>query len=72
MDNRDIPEYVFAGIGTQGVVAEEVPDLALHTPRFDRAIQADDLWFRLVFYLAAVLGGDVYDRVRPNRQYPDG
>ena len=72
MDHGDQPDDLCEGLGLEGTLAEEVPDLAVCEARYHGAIQTDDFWYGLVFYLAALYDVYVYRRLRPYCRYPYG
>lgn len=72
MDDGDQPEDVCERAGTEGTLAEEVPDMAVYQARYHRAVQADRFRHGMVFHLSAVLHGDVYHRVRSHSRNPHG
>ena len=72
MDHGDQPDDILEGFGTEGTLAEEVPDMAVYQARYHRAVQADHLRYGVVLHIAAVYDVHVYRGFRSHRRYPNG
>ena len=72
MDDGDNATVICEGAGVEGVMGEEVPDLAVYQARYHGAVQADDLRHGLVLCLTAVHDVHVYRGVRSYSRHPDG